>query len=671
MNQSVPATPFRLFTASLVVCAILALANLPAAELPVGWLLAFTLPAAILGRQKRSQRAWRRAVWATLLQTTACLIALEFSQPPTRPAALACTILPPLAFVTARQQDADGALGLFLSFCVLLVGVILDGIHAPLVIGYGAAACLALRCAAHLAARAVGRVPAHAAARERTLLVLPASALALLVPCLLTAFLIDRTIGVLPTLSRAGGAGERGDQANDRRRSAGLDDSFVLDGGGLLSGMAGEQLVRVHTSDGAAVPHDLYLRSGFFAVPGLDRWQLGLLEQAPAANGEAHALRRPLPRTPVTWLEIERFSGARNFVFVPPGATEVRGLPDLLVDPAREWVRQREGTPLDIYEVAFQTPKPPTDDVALDPRARRLGLLSLPNDFDRAPFEALLREWGTGERPLQALAAITDGLATHCRYDRIEPVGPYPHKLQNFLFADGDRRGYCMHFASAAALMLRLRGIPCRIGVGLYGGDPDRRDPTARIYGSQHAHAWVEVPFEGRGYVVFDPTPAAERGSRMPSQRDQSQLGAQPKKKPGDRDVGFVAGLFAFFTQPWVIVLLALVAGTLLLRPKDTARDAEPATTTPMRNARRLLARLLQTLREVGHPRRRGETLETYARSLAARQRLLPQVQAAFVTYQEVRFGGRPFDGERARILQLGLDAAAGMAPLAELETAT
>ena len=57
--------------------------------------------------------------------------------------------------------------------------------------------------------------------------------------------------------------------------------------------------------------------------------------------------------------------------------------------------------------------------------------------------------------------------------------------------------------------MLRMLSVPCRIGVGLYGGVPTDRADT-RSYGSQHAHAWVEIPLQGRGWVIFDPTPPAE-----------------------------------------------------------------------------------------------------------------------------------------------------------------
>jgi len=120
-----PAGLRRLTTLALFAATAAALVNLPSEELPTPWLLAFTLPGAVLGRWSRLSRSpWSRAVLASTLQALACWTALEWVGPMTRPAALACTILPPMAFATVRNHDADPSLPLFLSFCVLLVGIL-------------------------------------------------------------------------------------------------------------------------------------------------------------------------------------------------------------------------------------------------------------------------------------------------------------------------------------------------------------------------------------------------------------------------------------------------------------------------------------------------------------------------------------------------------------------
>lgn len=71
------------------------------------------------------------------------------------------------------------------------------------------------------------------------------------------------------------------------------------------------------------------------------------------------------------------------------------------------------------------------------------------------------------------------------------------------------REGYCVHFASAFALMARTLGMPARIVVGYLPGvatgeEVDGED-VAQVTSSQ-SHAWPEVYFEGIGWVPFEPT---------------------------------------------------------------------------------------------------------------------------------------------------------------------
>jgi transglutaminase-like putative cysteine protease len=76
-------------------------------------------------------------------------------------------------------------------------------------------------------------------------------------------------------------------------------------------------------------------------------------------------------------------------------------------------------------------------------------------------------------------------------------------------FLTETRRGSCEQFSTALALLLRVWGIPTRLAIGYKGGqfDPDRQQYVVR---DRNAHAWVEVYFNGLGWVEFDPTPGAE-----------------------------------------------------------------------------------------------------------------------------------------------------------------
>src|SRR5690606_6660361 len=75
--------------------------------------------------------------------------------------------------------------------------------------------------------------------------------------------------------------------------------------------------------------------------------------------------------------------------------------------------------------------------------------------------------------------------------------------LEKFLFIR--KQGHCEWFASSTAVLFRLAGLPARLVAGFLV----TRAPMADILTvrSGDAHAWVEVWFEGVGWVPIDTTP--------------------------------------------------------------------------------------------------------------------------------------------------------------------
>lgn len=69
------------------------------------------------------------------------------------------------------------------------------------------------------------------------------------------------------------------------------------------------------------------------------------------------------------------------------------------------------------------------------------------------------------------------------------------------------RTGYCLHYASTMAILLRAAypdsPIPTRLVQGFL---PGRRNGTTESVTNRSAHAWVEVYFPGYGWIPFDPT---------------------------------------------------------------------------------------------------------------------------------------------------------------------
>jgi transglutaminase-like putative cysteine protease len=129
------------------------------------------------------------------------------------------------------------------------------------------------------------------------------------------------------------------------------------------------------------------------------------------------------------------------------------------------------------------------------------------------------------ERAVALLAGYT--------YTRTPGLNPHRDPTQEFLRV---KKGYCQHFASTMALLLRHIGIPARIGIGFSGGDWNE-SLQAIVVRRQHAHAWVEVYFETLGWLPFDPVlsatsaPTARSNENDPKKPVVEKAPETPKEK--------------------------------------------------------------------------------------------------------------------------------------------
>ncbi len=87
----------------------------------------------------------------------------------------------------------------------------------------------------------------------------------------------------------------------------------------------------------------------------------------------------------------------------------------------------------------------------------------------------------------------------------LEPPLLGEHPVDEFLFKT--RSGFCEHYASAFAVLMRGAGIPARIVTGYQGGLLNAFG-NYFIIRQADAHAWAEVWLENRGWVRIDPTSA-------------------------------------------------------------------------------------------------------------------------------------------------------------------
>jgi hypothetical protein len=141
----------------------------------------------------------------------------------------------------------------------------------------------------------------------------------------------------------------------------------------------------------------------------------------------------------------------------------------------------------------------------------------------------------------------------------------YP--LNAFLFRD--KFGYCQQFSGAMALMLRMAGIPARVAGGFAPGSLNRDTGEYRVR-DLDAHSWVEVYFNGIGWVTFDPTPAAAPAETQSA--DLKPIGATGGPVNGTRSGvappdpksgagGSTAGGSDSGLSAWLLLPLVLLAG--------------------------------------------------------------------------------------------------------------
>ncbi|MFP4446992.1 MAG: transglutaminaseTgpA domain-containing protein, partial [Desulfosudaceae bacterium] len=91
-------------------------------------------------------------------------------------------------------------------------------------------------------------------------------------------------------------------------------------------------------------------------------------------------------------------------------------------------------------------------------------------------------------------------------------------------FLTQNRRGYCEHYASAFAFLMRAMDVPARVVGGYLGGETNPYGDYLLVR-QNHAHVWVGVWQADRGWVRVDPTAAVA-----------------PERISGDEEDGAAAG---------------------------------------------------------------------------------------------------------------------------------
>lgn len=318
----------------------------------------------------------------------------------------------------------------------------------------------------------------------------------------------------------------------------------------------------------------------------------------------------------------------------------------LLLDPSGELLTRAPGDQRRVYGIAdlqrqdaWRWRPPSAADLAL-PRGRNPRL------------EALGASWARLPTAQQRLQAARDWFAAGgFRYTLTPGTLPERAPLDAFLF---ERRiGFCGHYASSLAALLRAAGVPARVVSGYHGGRwvvPLGGEGYLDLRQSD-AHAWTELWLPEQGWRGVDPSAwIAPQGLSQPRARGWG-LADWLQQQWWGLDIVWTRWWLGFdrasqdsllrrLLGPWLpwlgaVLLLAVsvtLAGALALLRWLQGRDqVDPG--------RRQLERLLQLLARRGLEPEPGETLSGFAARVERRwPPLAPELQAFVALYLQQRF---------------------------------
>ncbi len=185
--------------------------------------------------------------------------------------------------------------------------------------------------------------------------------------------------------------------------------------------------------------------------------------------------------------------------------------------------------------------------------------------------------------------------------------------IQDFL--QNNRPGYCTHFATAAALILRELNIPSRMTYGWAGGTYYPKN-QAFVFHAHEAHAWCEVYLKHYGWVIYDTTPPDATPSLNQATNNESPPPELTPQNLTHQDNSEQEQTTSYSSAPiaWVSLLSLFGISVIILIILSMARNKKNQTllrSTPptSRSHQNYLHHFYQTCGQIGHPTHTGRTL--------------------------------------------------------------
>jgi transglutaminase-like putative cysteine protease len=372
------------------------------------------------------------------------------------------------------------------------------------------------------------------------------------------------------------------------------------------------------------------------------------------------------------YMTIRHESLFADAVFTPLGTSFLEAPLNLLLRDEDDIVYARNLRSALSYRIAYTKSayrKPPTG-----PQGRRM--LNVPGQLDPRIYQLASRIFAGCSTTTEKIDAVVNYFHTNYTYTLGLDIPPDRDKLTHFLLEEST--GYCEYFASGAAILLRLAGVPTRYVTGFLVTEQDARSElwVARC---MDAHAWAEAwDRERNQWTIVEATvgenpataSAAEQLGRM-SGAAGTLLGQllQDLYQYGlfgvlgwlfsygvlmDKSYGLLAGL---------LLLTLLLGGALWLalsrrynrKKKSIGRTQSRALRNPaLVTLHKMLARMDRKVKALGQRRALSETLHAFSEQLRAQDSgdgLWTKISDWYLEYANLRYR-RTISSERLQRLR-------------------
>ena len=275
-------------------------------------------------------------------------------------------------------------------------------------------------------------------------------------------------------------------------------------------------------------------------------------------------------------------------------------------------------------------------------------LTAVPDKLDPRIHELATRVVGEAATPAEKIAAVEGYFLKNYQYQFGIDIPSGKDPLTYFLLEKPP--AHCEYFASGAALLLRLSGVPCRYVTGFVVAERNNYGDywVAR---NRDAHAWVEAFDPDQGWTIVEATPAGglpQSTSASAASQLWDAIRAWWQRLVSSIRGGGVGAVLrrivGWLLQPWCLTVFVLIAAAIAGRWMWRRRGRRPALPRDphVLQLHQLLRAMDQRWRKAGLQRHPHETLHQFAQRISEATPDAAARQAAqwYRQYAATRFGG-------------------------------